>query len=90
MNEGTFQIATSEDGKSRKDHPYVDSFEAHGEVWVIHRRLYRIGFTVSHKASGCALPGIETVRPEEAKVKAMAFLDAKAGQISKAIAEVMK
>jgi len=90
MTPGTFQIATTFDGKSRRDHPYVDSFEAHGELWVIHRRLFKIGFGVSHKASGYALPKVETVRPEEAKVKAMTYLDSKADQISRVIASVMK
>lgn len=90
MNEGTFQIATSEDGKSRRDHPYVDSFEAHGHVWVIHRKLYRIGYGASHKASGFGVPGVESVTPEEAKLKAMGYLDAKAAQIPKVVAEVMR
>lgn len=90
MTPGTFQIATTLDGKTRRDHPYIDAFEAHGFEWVIHRRLFRIGYGVSHKASGWALPKIEAVRPEEAKVKAMALLDANGAKISKAIAEVMK
>jgi hypothetical protein len=90
MTSGTFQIATTLDGKTRRDHPYIDSFEAHGFDWVVHQRLYGIGYTVSHKASGWAIPHVESVRPEEAKVKAMAYLDSKATQITKVIASVMK
>lgn len=90
MNEGTFQIATSEDGKSRKDHPYVDSFEAHGHAWVIHRKLYGLGFRVSHMVSGFAVPQSDANDQETAKTQAMAFLDAKAAQIPRVVAEVMR
>lgn len=90
MTPGTFQIATTLDGKTRRDHEYVDSFESHGELWVIHRRLFRMGYGCSHKASGYALPKVEAVRPEEAKVRAMALLDVNGSKIAKVIAEVMK
>ena len=90
MSEETFLIANSLDGKGRRPHPYVDSFEAHGHVWVVHRKIYGIGFKVSHRGSGYAVPSPEGVDPESAKAKAMAFLDANALSIPKAIDEVTR
>lgn len=89
MIEGIFQISTALDGKTRRDHPYVDSFDAHGETWVTHRRLGGVSFGVSHKASGYAVPGVEGVDPQDAQTKALAVLDAKAAQIPGVIAKVM-
>jgi hypothetical protein len=86
----TFMIATTLDGQWKREHPYVDEFESSGHQWVVHPRLGGIGYTVSHKASGYALPKCESVRRQEAKMKAMAILEAKADKVLKAIAGVMK
>jgi len=90
MSEGTFQIATTLDGKVKREYAYVDSFEAHGHTWVVHRKIYGVCFGVSHGASGYALPKIDAVSAEEAKAQGIAYLDANALQIPKVIAEVMK
>ena len=86
----TFMMATTLDGQGRKEHPFEECFEAFGHEWVTHRRLYGIGFAMSHRASGWKVPGTDRERAIESKVKGLEILEAKKDQIAGIIARVLK
>lgn len=77
----TFMIATTLDGQNRREHPFEESFEAYGHEWVTHRRLFGIGFAMSHRATGYKVPGTDRERAVESKVKGLELLEAKHDQI---------
>jgi hypothetical protein len=85
-----FLIATTLDGQVKRPHPFEEEFQVHGEWWVTHRRLYGIGFCMSHRDSGYKVPGTDRERAIEAKVKGLEILEAKKDQIAAMIAMVTK
>jgi hypothetical protein len=88
--QNTFMIATTLDGQAKRPHPFEESFLAHGHEWVTHRRLYGIGFAMSHRASGWKVPGTDRERAVESKVKGLEYLESKKDQIDRIIERVMK
>jgi len=57
----------TKDGKVEK--PVLDSFQAHGEVWVIHDKLGE--FVVSHADTGWGLPGCGALDVDTCKRSAL-------------------
>jgi len=57
----------TKDGKVEK--PVLDTFQAHGEVWVIHDRFVGPGWglSVSHAETGWGLPGCGALDVETCK-----------------------
>lgn len=58
------------DGKIEK--PVVDSFEAHGEVWVVHDKAGK--FSVSHGGTGWGVPRCKAFDADTSKKLAIALL----------------
>ncbi len=86
----TFMIATTLDGQAKRPHPFEEEFQAHGEWWVTHRRLYGIGFCMSHRDTGYKVHGTDRERAIESKVKGLELLEKKKDQIDAIIKGLAK
>lgn len=64
---GTFNIRTGPQKSDVKPFAFEEEFTLFGETWCVHRRLYGIGYTVSHKETGIRLSGIDRERAVEAR-----------------------
>ena len=87
MSEKTFMIRVGSKKSDVKEHQFEEEFTMFGESWVTHRRLYGIGFAVSHKETGFKVPGIDRERGVESKHFAIKFLTARQDQIPGLIAK---
>jgi hypothetical protein len=68
----TFDIRTK--AGTRQPHPFEEEFFLFGEWWVVHRRLYGIGYALSHKATGFRVPDSERGRAVESKYRGSLWL----------------
>lgn len=70
----TFQIRTGPKPSDRREHPFEESFEMFGQVWVVHRRLWGIGYALSHQETGRRVPNSERGRAVESRYHGTQFL----------------
>lgn len=86
----TFMIATTLDGQVRRPPPFEESFEAFGHTWVTHRRIFGIGYAMSHRDTGYKIPGTDRERAIESKVIGLGILEKKQDQIDAILKALVK
>lgn len=90
MSEQTFQIRTGPKPTDRRDYPFEESFEMFGHEWVTHRRLWGIGYCLSHRATGMKVPNSERERAVESKYHGVQFLTENQTKIEAVLAKGVK